>query len=80
MVVYGRDPGSGNGGTHALVVFGLGKNLLFKSVLGHCGKLKGISRNHCSCFIFKKWVWKFNKHGPLTKKYVSLNCELICEQ
>ena len=24
---------------HAVVVFGLGKNLLFKSVLGHCGKV-----------------------------------------
>ena len=23
---------------HAMVVFGLGKNLLFKSVLGRCGK------------------------------------------
>ena len=23
-------------GFHAVVVFGLGKNLLFKSVLGHC--------------------------------------------
>ena len=23
---------------HAVVVFALGKNLLFKSVLGHCGK------------------------------------------
>ena len=22
---------------HAVIVFGLGKNLLFKSVLGHCG-------------------------------------------
>ena len=29
---------------HAVVVFGLGKNLLFKSVLGHCGPkdLKGL--------------------------------------
>ena len=26
---------------HAVVVFGLGKNLLFKSVLGHCGRLLG---------------------------------------
>ena len=25
---------------HTVVVFGLGKNLLFKSVLGHCGLLK----------------------------------------
>ena len=25
---------------HAVVVFGLGKNLLFKSVLGRCGKIK----------------------------------------
>ena len=25
---------------HAVVVFGLGKNLLFKSVLGHCGTAK----------------------------------------
>ena len=24
---------------HAVVVFGLGKNLLFKSVLGHCGQV-----------------------------------------
>ena len=24
---------------HAVVVFGLGKNLLFKSVLGRCGRL-----------------------------------------
>ena len=24
---------------YAVVVFGLGKNLLFKSVLGHCGKV-----------------------------------------
>ena len=24
-------------GFHALVVFGLGKEILFKSVLGHCG-------------------------------------------
>ena len=23
---------------HAVVVFGLGKNLLFKFILGHCGK------------------------------------------
>ena len=26
---------------HAVVVFGLGKDLLFKSVLGHCGSLSG---------------------------------------
>ena len=26
---------------HAVVVFGLGKDLLFKSVLGHCGRLYG---------------------------------------
>ena len=25
---------------HAVIVFGLGKNVLFKSVLGHCVELK----------------------------------------
>ena len=31
---------------HAVIVFGLGKNLLFKSVLGHCGVI--VKSNHIS--------------------------------
>ena len=29
---------------HAVVVFGLGKNLLFKSVLGHCDNCPKVSK------------------------------------
>ena len=41
---------------HAVVVFGLGKNLLFKSVLGHCAVLylQFIipRKTFCPCFVY----------------------------
>ena len=30
---------------HAVIVFGLGKNLLFKSVLGHCDCIEKTGKN-----------------------------------
>ena len=41
---------------HPVVVIGLGKNLLFKSVLAHCGVALGLTRNG---ILFHKIVLTF---------------------
>ena len=35
---------------HAVVVFGLGKNLLFKSILGHCVKKVKITKRNLNLY------------------------------
>ena len=41
---------------HPVVIIGLGKNLLFKSVLAHCGVALGLTRNG---ILFHKIVLTF---------------------
>ena len=37
---------------HAVIVFGPGKNILFKSVLGHCGPGRDLIAGSYHCFIW----------------------------
>ena len=51
---------------HALVVFGLGKNLLFKSVLGHCvGARVGILSQPSGRLSDESWKVARLAHGSL---------------
>ena len=53
---------------HAVVVFGLGKKLLFKSILGHCGftnsRVQSIKKKQVSI------IYQFIRFWTPVKKYV----------
>jgi hypothetical protein len=73
---------------HAVVVFGLGKNLLFKSVLGHCDDCSISFKERFSenfdqkaathlifCLGTKVIYTKYSKHWPYT---VAHTFECVC--
>jgi hypothetical protein len=49
---------------HAVIVFGLGKNILFKSVLGHCEYLGSLDETFFLLLAVKMFVCRFNCKGP----------------
>ena len=59
-------------GFHSVVVFGLGKDLLFKSVLGHCGKyLNWLQFQNLKVYKFPETICG----NTVTKAY--LRCEIM---
>jgi hypothetical protein len=50
---------------HAMIVFGLGKNLLFKSVLGHCAThimlIQNLLNKISILYLVVKWLLSLSK-------------------
>ena len=61
---------------HAVVVFGLGKNLLFKSVLGHC--VSSLKRIHVrSCLFFCIFLFMIPQFQPLISTKIDHGAKFI---